>query len=366
VERLIFKNGNDDGSDLMTISNMCMAKVFPAVLLVAVIFFSGQSIMAQEDSSEIVIDGTIHYPEELYRILENSDDIYILEAVEESVMVMPRNDSEVIREIYYIDSSGGAPVLRLFEISDSASEMLHWSEVMFSDGDYAGALAGYQEIPPLEPDYHLIWTFIGDAHYNLGNYDSAVYYLDRAVEENFIDYDAHWFLADALFRQGKFDEAAKEITYAHILNVHHEVIFGLMKPYWKRAGHLWQDWDFRPAYEISEESDTVYIRAPEHWIAYAMVKALWKYEPDYAERMGVRNHNDSGVYIIEETEALLCHYVSSETGSILGQIIADGYLNEFIKYEMALKKIPKIGMLFSRDEFERLFEYIKNYHLATE
>nr|MBN2276973.1 hypothetical protein [candidate division Zixibacteria bacterium] len=319
-------------------------------------------LYAQEDNADIVIDGTPHAPDEIIRIPENSKLAYQIEAPEDTTVTKTAQKHEVFKDIYYIDQSGGNRRILMYMLSDSASNMLHWSEVMFSDKDYAGALTEYRNIAAIEPDFHHIMTLIGDAYFMMEQCDSSIYYFRTAINRNFIDFDAHWFLADALIKTGQPEEAVKEITIAHILNVYHEDIYKIMKQFRDNVGRPWKEWSFDPVYQLNEEGGTVHVRVREPWIGYAMVKAIWKYEPGYAEQMGIENHSDSAVYATEESEAILSYFAQNPGDDNLKRIISDGFLEEFIKYEIALRKLPRTGMLFSEAEFRRMIEYLDKYH----
>jgi tetratricopeptide (TPR) repeat protein len=133
--------------------------------------------------------------------------------------------------------------------------------------------------------YFFALTLIGDCFYNLGDYENAIFYFDKAMARNFIDYDAHWFKADALKNLGDMDGALREITIAHLLNVNHESLNMVLRRYREIIGRPWKEMNFEPWYELEISGDSVFVKADPGWLGYASVKALWKYEPGYAESM---------------------------------------------------------------------------------
>ncbi len=56
-----------------------------------------------------------------------------------------------------------------------------------------------------------------------------------SFELNFADYNAHWFLADTYEKLGYMDEASREVTVAHLLNVNHKNLQKTIRYYLKKV-----------------------------------------------------------------------------------------------------------------------------------
>jgi hypothetical protein len=106
----------------------------------------------------------------------------------------------------------------------------------------------------------------------------------KAIELNYISYDAHWFLADTEWELGNKETAMQEITMAHLLNVGHESLRNKMISCRQALKHDWKDWDYLPQYLLSQKGKEVSVDMDIEWLGYAIVKAIWKYEPGYAEK----------------------------------------------------------------------------------
>jgi tetratricopeptide (TPR) repeat protein len=78
-------------------------------------------------------------------------------------------------------------------LSDKAILIFQQAEEAFNNKDFSKAIELYNEMLTIQPEISLALTLIGDAYFNMGQYDRAKEYLLGAIDRNFIDYDAHWF-----------------------------------------------------------------------------------------------------------------------------------------------------------------------------
>lgn len=88
--------------------------------------------------------------------------------------------------------------------------------------DYEGALVYFEEAAAKGEDLRYIRRGEGIAHLALGHYDAAVSYLEQALSLSngmvkSMDYDINYYLATALYKSGKADEAIK--VYDAILDM---------------------------------------------------------------------------------------------------------------------------------------------------
>jgi len=214
----------------------------------------------------------------------------------------------------------------------------------------------------ISPEYSSAYTYIGDAYYLLGDYSQARTNFEEAIKCNFIDYQAHWFLADALQQLGDSESAVKEITIAHLLNVNHPDIVNKLKQLRDIVNRPWKEWEFNPQYSLDNSNDTIFIKANPDWTIYALVKAIWKFEPGYAEKMVGPDRKNDIVIIPEEKEAIVGLVSGNEHFENIREIIEDGFFMEFVYYEIYAPIAPESMDLMPRDTFNRIIEYINRYH----
>jgi len=304
----------------------------------------------------------IHEPSEIVKILESSSITYTMDVLKEPI---PLSQSGPIlsNELFVKTTEGGINKLEKPPLSKEATEKVTLAEKAFENKQYEQALELYRSVQKLEPSYPYVFTLMGDVFFRQGNYKQAKEDFEKAIQENFIDYQAHWFLADTLWALGEEEQAATEITIAHLLNVNHAGILSRLKQYRNETGRPWHEWNFNPQYVISADGEKVTIKSQKEWLGYAMVKAVWKYEPDYAEKMVGSEYKNQAVSFQGEKEAIASLIAGQPNAykNIEG-IIHDGFINEMIFYEIVSKQSPASIVLLPKDDFIKIVSYVNRYH----
>jgi len=98
-----------------------------------------------------------------------------------------------------------------------------------------------------------------------------------------------------------------------------------------------------------------------------LTKALWKYEPGYAESKTGKPQSDDVLSIKEEAEAVAAWLsgkdpAKDKKAARIHKIIEAGYFQEFFYYEIAATKSPYILLMLSEIQFERLINYVNRFH----
>ncbi len=343
----------------------------PYITLIAtyitVLCLAGIGLAQEEpDTTTIEINGKMHSPSELMRLIEQSALVY--EMGEDTTLSSRKPSREVFVSPYYIDSSTGEWELRQYTIGDSVNQALAISDGAFAAEDYQSALELYKEVYELDPSVDHILTLIGNSYYMLGDYKSAVYCLELAIDSNFYDCWAHWFLADAVWRRGDSARAVKEITIAHLLNRNHEKLFERMVEYRNATGAGWDAWTFDPVYEISRDTSDehrINVRGEADWAIYALVKAFWKFEPDYARTMWDSIPSEYDRVMIEEREATVCQMLAREekySEDYIIELLDNNMLDYFIIYEITSRANPDLFYRSTPSTLETFAKYLDLYH----
>ena len=304
--------------------------------------------------------GKIHPPSEIIKIMESSTLVY--EIGELAAPVQKERAKGLLSNMLYIEKKDGKDVLKQYSLSEEAKKVLDSAEKAFQAKKFAEALKLYKEVLLLQPGFSYGYTLMGDVYYSTGDYKEAKAVFERAIKNNYIDYHAHWFLADTLWALGEKDKAVTEITIAHLLNVNHAEMLKVLKSYRKEVKKSWQEWEFNPQYSINKTGDKVSLKVKEEWLGYGLVKALWKYEPGYAEKTFGPDYKDQVVCFLEEKEALASLLAGKGDFKNIEKIVKDGFVNEMLLYELAAPKALQILPLLPRDSFLRVVEYVGKYH----
>ena len=320
--------------------------------------------------STLIIAGEnpkIHSPKEILELMEKSKLTYKIGNLKEEQLPPAEKPQQLSNQLHLYKTETGFAISE-YELSPEAKIVLQKGEDFYAAGDYEAALKQYQDLYKLMPEYSQSLVLMGDIYYNMKQYDQAKAMLNKAIEMNFVSYNAHWFLADAEWELGNKEAAMQEITIAHLLNVGHESLRKKMLSYRRVMMRDWKDWDYLPKYHLSQKGNEISVDMDIEWLGYALVKALWKYEPGYAEKMSGKEYATQVVDFSEEKEALLSVLVPNEDNeknlrwTQINKIAKDGYVKEFIIYEIASRKAPLALVLLPREQFMRLVTYVNTYH----
>jgi tetratricopeptide (TPR) repeat protein len=235
-------------------------------------------------------------------------------------------------------------------------------EETFGKRDFKAAAACFEEVRKLDPSFTPALTNMGDSLYQAKDFARAKECLTKAAEENPADYQVHWFLGDTLWYVGEKERAIEELTIAHLLNVNHPALKEHLVQARRAIGRPWNAWQFRPRFSTDKQGDTVVIRHAPQWKGYALVKAVWKYEPGFAERFGGADYAKLAICMPEELGALQALAAEEPAAVPVGEIVKGGFSTEMIMYELLLPRAPVAMLVLTKQQQMRIVEYLQKYH----
>ena len=258
---------------------------------------------------------------------------------------------------------GGKYSISTHELRGRALESFNAGEEAYAAKDYKQALSMYLKTASEDPDFDVIHNFTGDAYYVMGDYGNAKKYFEKEVSINYTNYQAHWFLADTLWALGEKEEAAYEATVAHILNRNHAELKKRMIYYRENTGKPWKEWSYLPQCKLTKTGDKkVKISITGDWLGYGLDKALWRYEPGYAETHNAAGLGKGVMYGIEEDEALIAKVGKSKENSVLKDIADSDDRAQFVLYEVLALNQPGELASSSEETIKSIVKYIDKYH----
>jgi hypothetical protein len=304
-------------------------------------------------------------PAAVLKIMEKSDISYQVMMDENFVAPKPERGGNNNHYLYQKPTDDGASIAR-YEIDSAIAPLHEAAEKAFAANDYAEARSKYLEIYEKQPDFGVVIAYIGQTYEAEDNTADAIKWYKIAIEASFHDYMAHWFLADNYHKQKKYNDAAKEITIAWVLNRNHLGIKASLDRIYKSARIKFDDFEFLPQYSLQENGDEIEMRFTENWMMYAFCKALWRYEPDYHRELG---GGRSDFDINEEKECLLNLAIAYErnyngkggkdaTIDALMRAITAKQINAFIFMEIWLPREPVIIYTQSEGAIMELVDYV--------
>lgn len=310
----------------------------------------------------VIVDGRFHSGTEIIRLVHQSVLWYSMSLLDSVVADSLRADVQTINPSLIRIETGTSLTLGLATLEQSVADGIDIGNKLYGDKDYQRALYEYLALFVEAPESHVLATMIGNTFWSLKQDDSAVAWLERALVLNPISYQAHWFLADALMRLGKTEEALRHITRAHLYNRNHQDIERRMVSIRKEIGRPWRKWEFRPVYRISKDGYIVSVEAERSSQGYGLVKAIWAYEPGYAEKMTKPGYVIGGVNLLEEQEAINAIRSYLDSTCDFQKIVHDGFLDAFSLYEVISRRYPRLLLVLSDGTINRIEDYLDKYH----
>lgn len=304
-------------------------------------------------------------PAKVLEILENSKVEYQVQ-VDEAFQADPIQKGKNNTPFTYQDVVDDEVKIGSYEVDSVIQPMYEAAEKAFMEGRPADARSKYLEVNALRPEMGIVLTYIGQTYEAEKNYAEAAKWFKRAIDVEFHDYMAHWFLADALLTLGQKDQAAAEISLAFVLNRNHPAIYKALTVIYKEAGLKLDEFEFLPQYGLRKAGSKVEIRFQEDWMLYAFCKALWRYEPGYHRELGGGRPEFN---MDEEKECLLNLAVAYERlnkgkkgkNEVINAVLRAFELKQstaFIFTEIWLVKEPLIIYTQSKEAVQELAQYV--------
>ncbi len=304
----------------------------------------------------------LHMPDEILKIMEKSIVTYEIKILEQDILPIDRSEKLNYNFFYRVEKGNKISTFE-FVIDSNATGFLHKAETFFAEKKYVSAREMYLKALEVDPKYYTAMTYVGQTYGIEKNYKKAIEWYKKTIQLNFIDYMAHWFLADIYKSQGEIDKAVDEITIAMVLNRNNPRIKKAMEDIYKLKKLKTEDWVFNPQMKIDSTGiNKVKIEYKGDWLGYALVKAVWEFEPGYKKSMGVEKGTIS---TIEEKECFVSLMGSFDKKKIkknpefnaLQLALDNEMIDEYIFFEIVLPEYPFAAYQLT----EEFVNDIKNY-----
>jgi tetratricopeptide (TPR) repeat protein len=306
----------------------------------------------------------IHTPSEILKLLTDSKVKYSLSELKDTVAGVDYSKKLNYHNSYRV-LTDSTITTESYQMNDKAKPLFDKAEKFFKTNPDS-ARYYYNQALEADPGLFFIITYIAQTYEQKGDLRNAMEFYKFAISKNYIDYMAHWFLADAYFATGDINNAVDEIVIARILNRNNVNIKNSMSKIFKKAKRSDLDWYFTPQVKINQKEDGVIdIAYGSDWIIYALAKALWGYEPGYPESMGEEKGVISTIEIKECIISLVLSLENTKNKSIkdpqlliLKEAAKNNYLNEYIIYEIYLPNSPVIAYQLPEKSILKIKDYI--------
>lgn len=311
----------------------------------------------------LVFAQEIHTPAEILKILEESELTYMIEQLKEQIEPVDRSDDVNLNNFYRKEGKGEITSHK-YVLKEEAEAYASKAEEYFRKGKVKQAREMYLKVLEEDPEYYKVITYIGQTHGIEKDFDKAIKWYKKAIKSNYIDYMAHWFLADAYKEKGRLNDAVKEITIALVLNRNNPRIQKSFNMIYESKKLKTPEWAFTPQMKLdSVGPNKVTLAYGGDWLGYALAKAVWKFEPGYRASMGVKKNTFSTT---EEREALAGLVVTFDKKKLkknpefkaLKNAIDNKMINEYIFYEILLPQFPFVAYQLPAEFIEEIAQYV--------
>ena len=325
----------------------------PYFLLIGLFTLLAHCSLAQE----------IHSVAEILKIMEESQVSYEINILS-SVIPDEDRSGKLNYHIYYRKLKDGNLLTYQYERDSSLEVLISRAESLFADKKYAEAQQIYLDVVSKDSTAYDIMVYIGQIYGIQGDFAKEASWYEKVIGLNYIDYMAHWFLADNYLKQGRKKDALKEISIAQVLNRNNPRVHKSLTNIFDQNGLNVKEWAFTPQIMLDSTDDNhVKISYSNPWLGYAMAKAVWKYEPGYRVSMGIEGNNASTT---EERECLAALLSSVDKKQMkkdpiflaLNYAIDKEMVNEYIFYEILLPKYPVVVNQLPQTFIEEIANYL--------
>lgn len=300
--------------------------------------------------------------QEAMEIIKESKTLYSLKYLDKPIPVPDR--SRLINYPVYREKNGDSYDVKAIKATGEAKKLLDKAENYFGSHQYAKARDAYTLALQEDPKLYSAITYIGQTYGIEKNWDKAELWYKKAIEANYVDFLAHWLLADVYKIKGQKEKALDEISIAKVLNRNNPRLEALRKEIYGLNGLNIKNWTFNPQVRMSRDSVTgnVNIVADSIWSYYAFVQAAWFYEPVYKAKakkysMPQAMYRESlmGFLPFIGDKALVD---SVDVLKRLVKVIEADKLDEFVFYDMLLLDYPTASFQLDKKQIEGLKDYL--------
>jgi hypothetical protein len=304
----------------------------------------------------------LHTPAEILKLISDSKLTYEIKELKTKIDVQDYSSKLNYNGVYRKEEENGFSTVK-YNPNTASAEAYDKAEEAFQKNNVEQAQKYYLESYEKDSSFYQVMTYIGQTYGFQKNWNTAIDWYEKAIGKNYIDYMAHWFLADAYVALEKFEEAKKQILIAHVLNRNNPRIVGAMKNILKKNKLVYTDWYFNPQYKLTKTDSKIIVDCDLNWMTYALTKALWAYEPGYAESMGKKD--DSFFNEDEEKEALVGILTQNKLKKLkepellaLKTALDKKMVQAYIYYEILLPAHPVVAYQLPEELVNNIVDYL--------
>lgn len=293
--------------------------------------------------------------------LNDSKMVYSIHFLEKPFR-LPDRSSNLNTSAYQVESNDG-PVAKSFKPEGEAKKMYHAAELDFESHKFSAAREKYKKVMLIDPSQTWMMTFIAQTYGIEKKFNEAESWYKKSIEANYIDYLAHWLLADIYMLKGQKEKAVPEISVAKVLNRNNPNLERKRKEIYAANGLDSSSWTFHPQARIEKtEPNKVLIEADSIWMSYALIKAAWEYEPEFKkQRMKTAKRSEKDITEIDAITGLLLPNADKKGIAVIDRLnkaLEADKLEDFLFYEITLLDHPEYAFYLEPEKIMKLADYL--------
>lgn len=316
----------------------------------------------------------LHLPDDIARIIQNSSLEYQIDSTGYQGNPIPfPQKGQASKKWKQININGDIQlVLTAKNHTKKIKKSIKIGDKRFNKKKYKKARECYQKAYKKINTSPLVINKIAATYAAEKDYETASFWYERSLEYNPIDTETLLGMAQAFEQLGNIKKAKDAILLAHIYNINNQEITKKMMHILALNNISYKPIRLSPVFDIQKEKNRIFIRSNHPiWGQYAAVKAIWKYEPNYARKMNTLSQQKSST--IEEKEAILnalivYNFLEDKDKKnkfplleLLSKISFQEQINNFIFYEIEARKNPTLPLLLPPQKITALKKYITDF-----
>lgn len=328
-----------------------MNKLFPILLTIAVTL----SVAAEPAGTPAA--GEKNFLQQAMDAINDSKIVYSIKFLEKPIP-LPDRSSLLTGFAYQVKTDKGI-VYKGFNPQGEAKKLYHAAELDFESHKFDAAREKYKRVMLLDPSQTWMMTFVAQTYGIEKKFDEAESWYKKSIEANYIDYLAHWLLADIYMLKGEKEKAVPEISIAKVLNRNNPNLERKRKEIYAANGLDSASWTFHPQMRLKKaEPMKVVVEADSVWMYYALLKAAWEFEPGYRENK-MKNAKRKDLETLESLEAIVLPNLGRDVplAKRLDKALNADKLEEFVFYEMVLLENPYRAFYLEPEKIKMLADY---------
>lgn len=330
-----------------------MNKLFPILLTIAVTLS-----VAAEPAGGTSAAGEKNFLQQAMEAINDSKILYSVKFLEKPIP-LPDRSALLTGFAYQVKTDKGI-VYKGFDPQGEAKKLYHAAELDFESHKFAAAREKYKRVMLQDPSQTWMMTFVAQTYGIEKKFNEAESWYKKSIEANYIDYLAHWLLADIYMLKGEKEKAVSEISIAKVLNRNNPKLERKRKEIYAANGLDSSSWTFHPQMRLEKtEPMKVVIEADSVWMYYAVLKAAWEFEPGYREKK-MKNAKRADLETLESLEAIILPNLQKDIplAKRLDKALNAGKLDEFVFFEMVLLDHPFRAFYLDSKEIQSLADYL--------